>query len=1757
MNERLFRLPFESNDDELGPWDVLLSNDAIADMRKLEPLAIKAVMEKLMQMSSGKWNKYGLQHTVQSCIVPIYEVELPDYGGLKILWQVDYGFSIRKNSLMQHVAIWTVTVNQEQINEILENVSLLHQVYTPEHKYRCTLQQQIGKGNIILPSFGDEEATRSTQSRLRWNQTDDENLLKVHEMLATNKFVPLSKNLFRSLVRGGTDFTFQVSKLEYEIINHPSSAIVIGRSGTGKTTCIMFRLLGSYLTSQLNEMPSSNDNNANSHKRQIFITLSENLCCRVKEYFNKLQGSAKLTNEKMSMAQFYESVNRKGCSNIDVKNVTKRGKGNIVDYTPNSFRQLTKGHFPLIITYKTLIDMLLKTYDINLPNPTKKPNFDTDDNASWKHFVDYRLFAKKYWCHFNDYYRKNFDCGLVFSEFSIIKGFDSEGEYLSREDYQVISTKKFPTFCYNRDEIYDLFLEYEKKKTLNFDYDSIDLTIKILRHAKKEPLGGLQIHELYIDECQDNSIVDLALILKLFEHADNIFFAGDIAQCISRGSSFRFQDLKALVYKWELDRSKFIYNQPSAIMPKQFEMNINYRSHNGILRLASSVIDLISHFFPESIDKLPREHGEVGGPRPIVFEGFDSKAFFFHEDENESSNIEFGASQVIIVRDDKTKEHLKEKIGEEFGLILTVFESKGMEFNDVFLYNFFADSFAHSKWRVIFSAFGNHSKGIQDFYHEKHYILSSELKNLYVAVTRARQRIWIYDENTVSREPICMYWEHHGLINIIVNENENDTLSNLDEEGSGSPYQHHSKQAKIALSTLAEKKKSGPDEWNQQGNNFFERQQYDQAVFCFKKSKNKENEELAEAYLLQQVARDSIYDDDDAAVDTNFVRAAEAFIKCSMPIEAASCYQEISMHEKAGDVCVEYGMLEHAADCYFKAKKWDKAGTIYLKLEKYNKAFIAYKNGKFYKEVNTLVQRQKIDENHISTHYRSVARGLCSCGKFEEAIDNIIILKEANSEDLEVLKCILHLCRVNIIKNILTFSNTKEVVNSLFYMAKNFVKKFKSQLLEKSEQWKSLMKEIQLYSAYLNKDLNSANECIQFFRNNQEPVTEFCAVNICLQIIPQSVEHWHEWLQCLLRLCELTFLFIAPHQNADNVKKIHKYLKEIFFVKSDSHEWKVFLSNPFLNIWDKNIQHKITDDGHVYNINSLHMKMKQFLASYIFKLICDVDKKSRQIPNIYSHICHCQNSSCENHHAIPTPLILKQHLELVSLNHTIIQQIDIMYHCKGLLSKEQSEKVPGMQGWWTEKLVEIRIRYLSPQISCPEMSRMMLSKLLIHTYSGFISYVQNIWITKELKVDNFAVMLKCIFILQQLKDKQGIDMFDLEMSKIKELSQPDESLIGFEEYHGYKYYEVIPVGKRLSLLFEHLYKNYVIDAILHAGVFIQYALDNTKMVHLDNSDSLGDLVSLMEFKMSLVFMASPEYCDFCLPLAYLVNYFKAFTVKPLFFNLNQKNSYYKEDYLAAINDSFNQVKQLLEQEGDLKIILRLIRLLALISLNEFTFTQKIFDLFNHLNNKIVSPEANKYLAGNYMKTMSLFHLMKILNEDLKENGLDSLVIVHYNWGGISKFSKYESHGIVKLTYSSIDEFNSALQQISPSIAVVFDNIWHQDIFKENEGRGSIVDSIMKLNEMQCKMDGTKVKLHKRINNSPDMDIAEECVDLLEELELTHYENIKQALNSLSPTWDVKESKQEDVEWLENKLQEVDNIINQVYKWLDECKDVMN
>ena len=161
---------------------------------------VKTVMKKLGHISTGEWGKHKLQcvawgkhklqHTVQTHAIPVYEVELPDINGLKIIWSVDYGFSIRSYSTTQLVKVWAVTADQEQIHKILECLSIVHQVYTSKKNDWCIVEQ-IDKDDVVSPmQFEDEEETTTFEDQSHID--DDERSLEVHNMLVTNKFYPLS-----------------------------------------------------------------------------------------------------------------------------------------------------------------------------------------------------------------------------------------------------------------------------------------------------------------------------------------------------------------------------------------------------------------------------------------------------------------------------------------------------------------------------------------------------------------------------------------------------------------------------------------------------------------------------------------------------------------------------------------------------------------------------------------------------------------------------------------------------------------------------------------------------------------------------------------------------------------------------------------------------------------------------------------------------------------------------------------------------------------------------------------------------------------------------------------------------------------------------------------------------------------------------------------------------------------------------------------------------------------------------------------------------------------------------------------------------------------------------------------------------------------------------------------------------------------------------------------------------------------------------
>lgn len=109
----------------------------------------------------------------------------------------------------------------------------------------------------------------------------------------------------------------------------------------------------------------------------------------------------------------------------------------------------------------------------------------------------------------------------------------------------------------------------------------------------------------------------------------------------------------------------------------------NFRTHAGVLRLAQSVIDILYHYFPLSIDALAPETSLIYGEAPVLLKpGSDENAIvtiFGNSGSMSGKMVGFGAEQVILVRDEAAKKEVSDFVGKQ-ALILTIVECKGLEF---------------------------------------------------------------------------------------------------------------------------------------------------------------------------------------------------------------------------------------------------------------------------------------------------------------------------------------------------------------------------------------------------------------------------------------------------------------------------------------------------------------------------------------------------------------------------------------------------------------------------------------------------------------------------------------------------------------------------------------------------------------------------------------------------------------------------------------------------------------------------------------------------------------------------------------------------------------------------------------------------------------------------------------------------------------------------------------------------------------------
>ncbi|KAI9566690.1 hypothetical protein HD554DRAFT_2315329 [Boletus coccyginus] len=904
------------NADRFGEWRIIIGTEATKKLRGLANGDRKkciTVVKKIKQLSKGHFSKENQKrlNSPSSSAIPIFEAKVQQ--DLRLVYQVDVAPDHDGEVDRQVIKIYGIYTHTEP-NRNWDAVGQQLAGKGEEYLRRCIVRTPVHAGSdIYLPACFPQESLQDDAEPTLPVLTDGE-MEELHSLLVLEKYATFSQSFLLSLIADqDVQHMFELAPRELQIVECTTSCYVLGRSGTGKTTTMLFKMFGIQRTweMEMSGMPKP---------RQIFVTKSRVLATKVQEYFTKLLESLALVGyslEELKRMRLRARDTESGLVDADDEDRTD---------IPQRYSALEENHFPLFVTFDKLARMIAA--DVLGDNNPEARHFakffiNTDDVQAQNSFVTYGVFARTYWPHFSQQLTKGLEPWLVFSELmGIIKGSEKSLSYpdgcLDEEAYCSLPARSNPTFANQRRTLYAIFKAYSKLKKERRHHDVADRTHAILKTLMGGiPLRGQKVDFLYVDEAQDNLLIDALLLRLLCRNPNGLFWAGDTAQTISAGSSFRFDDLKAFLYRIEHGQSKHLIQDRSVTDPTPFQLTVNYRSHGGIAKCAHTVIERITRFWPNAIDGLQREKGTIDGLRPKFFRGWDQDTVQYEQllFGTSESRVEFGAHQCILVRDDEAAEKLQKEVG-EIGLIMTLYDSKGLEFNDVLLYNFFEDSAIDVlRWHVLL----NHTEGEVDgqdlatvhapsFERDEGRFagLCSELKMLYVGITRARKKLWIFDKSDKS-EPMRMIWTARNQVENCTPEKDIPRL---------------------AVS-------SGPAEWERQGHDLFKHKKYPKSMYCFTKAKLPRMVAICQAFHLREVARAKVGVAPQKDQQDAFLTAAKAFMASGN--DAPRGKDKLQYYRNAADCYVRAEDDLKAADAYLDAQEYDLAARRFRKVGLFDK----------------------------------------------------------------------------------------------------------------------------------------------------------------------------------------------------------------------------------------------------------------------------------------------------------------------------------------------------------------------------------------------------------------------------------------------------------------------------------------------------------------------------------------------------------------------------------------------------------------------------------------------------------------------------------------------------------------------------------------------------------------------------------------------------------------------------------------------------
>ena len=325
---------------------------------------------------------------------------------------------------------------------------------------------------------------------------------------------------------------------------------------------------------------------------------------------------------------------------------------------------------------------------------------------------------------------KEFDGHQVFEE---IRGVIAAGAggVLSRDDYHALGVRQSIFPAEQRDQLYDLFEKYRAWLTEAKLYD-LNLVAQ-----DWQSIAAPRYDFVVIDEVQDITTVQLALVLKTLKNPGHFLLCGDSNQIVHPN-----------FFSWAQVKSLF-WNDPRLAERQELRvLTANFRNGLEATRVANQLLKIKQRRFG-SIDRESNFLVEaIGGERGQVALMPDRDAAKRELDQKIRQSTQFA---VLVMRDEDKADARKHFATP---LLFSIHEAKGLEYENIVLYRFVSDH--RAEFSDIVEGVAKADLAVESLDYRRAKDKSDKslevykffVNALYVALTRAIRNIYIIEADT-------------------------------------------------------------------------------------------------------------------------------------------------------------------------------------------------------------------------------------------------------------------------------------------------------------------------------------------------------------------------------------------------------------------------------------------------------------------------------------------------------------------------------------------------------------------------------------------------------------------------------------------------------------------------------------------------------------------------------------------------------------------------------------------------------------------------------------------------------------------------------------------------------------------------------------------------------------------------------------------------------------------------------------------------